>query len=174
MTVVFFTILLENGFLGHKAPENPQNKSHQNRTEGSEKGKSYRIAKGGVVSKEVDGIDDGGCCKERNGCVSWNLLLQKAVDDGDNPAFTRGKNKADKGSKKNPKNLVLRKKGMDPIRGDIDIDEARNNRANQDKGQGLNDDGQKDSSHLQDRSRKLLKKVCHLSSLLQSHWLVET
>ena len=63
---------------------------------------------------------------------------------------------------------------MDPIWRNIDVDEARNNRPNEDKGQGLNHDGQKDSSHLQDRSRKLLKKVCHLSSLLQSHWLVET
>lgn len=61
---------------------------------------------------------------------------------------------------------------MDPIRGDIDIDKARYNRPNEDKGQGFNHDRQKDGSHLQDRSWKLLKKVCHLSSLLQFHWLV--
>ena len=88
MAMVFFFILLENGFPDHKAPENPQNQGHQNRTEGPKEGKTYRIAKGGVGSKENDGIDDRGRCQEGNGCVSRDLLFQKAIDDRNNPAFT--------------------------------------------------------------------------------------
>ena len=153
MTVVFFTILPENGFFSYKSPENPQNQSHQNRTQGPKEGKADRIAKGCIGGKENDGIDNRSGCQEGNGRVCRDLLFQKSVDNRNNPTFTWGKNKADKGSKQNSNNLVLRKKGMDPVRSDIDIDKARYNRPNEDKGQGFNHDRQKDGSHLQDRSR---------------------
>ena len=62
MEMVFFSILLENGFLDHKAPENSQNKSHQNRTEGSEKGKAHWITKGGIGGEEDNWIDNRSSC----------------------------------------------------------------------------------------------------------------
>ena len=79
------------------------------------------VAKGRIGRKENNGIDNRCCHKKGNSCVTWNLLFQKTIDDGDDSTFTRREKNPYEGAKKDSPPTISREKMINLVRCDINL-----------------------------------------------------
>ena len=95
------------------------------------------VAKGRIGRKENNRIDNRCCYEKGNSRVTGDLLFQKTIDNWNDSTLARRKEKANEGTKKDPPPTIARKKLINFIRRDIDLNPPRNETPNQDKKEGL-------------------------------------